>query len=170
MVSQPSDESSASLGDKTTVQKAAIRFNLCVVEDDPAQLRILMQRLKDCCPSQIQLFGTSSPQEAMQRIEARSVDILVTDLVMPYFSGVDLLRELKSRNTCTQALIMTATADVESLLTAFELGAVDYLLKPVVPEQVNKLVQEAVERLSRWRVALADAFRRTRRGLAVSKS
>lgn len=170
MVSQPGDELNISCGEDSSAQKAAIRFNLCVVEDDPAQLRILMQRLKDCCSGQIQLFGTSSPQEAMQRIEARSVDILITDLVMPYFSGVDLLRELKSRNTCTQALILTATADVDSLMTAFELGAVDYLLKPVVPEQIDKLVREAVERLSRWRIALAEAFRRTRRGLAVSTS
>ena len=170
MASQSSDESNASRDENITVQRAAIRFNVCVVEDDPAQLRILLQQLQNCCPCQIQLFGTSSPQEALDRIEAREVDILVADLVMPHYSGVDLLRELKNRNTCTQGLIMTATADVESLLTAFELGAVDYLLKPIVPEQVNKLVQEAVERLSRWRVALADAFRRTRRGLAASKS
>src|SRR5690348_14697550 len=85
-------------------------LNLCLVEDDPAQLRLLMHRLKDFENGQVQLFGTSSPLEALQRIEARSVDILITDLVMPHLTGVDLLRELKRRNTCTQALIMTATA------------------------------------------------------------
>lgn len=146
----------------------AFSFNLCVVDDDPAQLRLLTHRLKGVGGNQIQLFGTTSPVEALQRIEARSVDILVTDLVMPQYTGVDLLRELKKRNTCTQALIMTATADIESLLTAFELGAVDYLLKPVDPEQIDRLVREAVERLSRWRVALAGAFRRTRQGLTAS--
>lgn len=139
-------------------------FHVCVVDDDPAQLRLLLHHLKNVSPHQAQLFGTSSPREALERIEARSVDILIADLVMPQLSGVDLLRELKKRNTCTQALIMTASADVESLLTAFELGAVDYLLKPVDPEQINKLVCEAVARLSRWRIALAGAFRRTRQG------
>jgi two-component system chemotaxis response regulator CheB len=145
------------------------KFNLCVVDDDPAQLRLLVHRLKNVLPDQLNLYGTSSPQEAMERIEARAVDILIADLVMPNLTGVDLLRELKRRNTCTQALIMTATADIESLLTAFELGAVDYLLKPIDPAQVERLVQEAAQRLSRWRVALAGAFRRTRQGAVAAK-
>jgi two-component system, response regulator YesN len=146
----------------------SFNLNLCLVEDDPAQLRLLMHRLKDLSTGQVQLFGTTSPLEALERIESRSVDILITDLVMPHLTGVDLLRELKRRNTCTQALIMTATADVGTLLTAFELGAVDYLLKPVDPQQIDRLVREAVERLTRWRLALAGAFRRTRQGLTAS--
>jgi DNA-binding NtrC family response regulator len=143
-----------------------MKFNLCVVDDDPAQLRILLHRLKSVCSDQLRLIGASSPIEAMQIIESQNVDILVTDLVMPLMSGVELLRELKKRNTCTQALIMTATADVDSLLTAFELGAVDYLLKPVNPAQIERLVTEAVDRLTRWRIALAGAFRRTRHSTA----
>lgn len=138
---------------------AGHRFNLCVVDDDPAQLRLLMHRLKHVCPDQVALFGTSSPEEAMARIESSAVDLLVVDLVMPRYTGVDLLRELKRRNPCTQALIMTANADVESLLAAFELGAVDYLLKPVDPIQIERLIGEAVQRLARWRKALAGAFR-----------
>ncbi len=154
-------------GDESA-KSLAFRFNLCVVDDDPSQLRLLMHRLKNVCPEQLNLFATSSASEALARIESRSVDILVADLVMPQHSGVDLLRELKRRNTCTQALIMTATADVDSLLSAFELGAVDYLLKPIDPAQVDRLVCEAVQRLSRWRIALAGAFRRTRQGAAAS--
>lgn len=141
---------------------AAFKFNLCVVDDDPAQLRMLMHRLKSVCPDQLVLLGASSPLEAMSLIESRTIDILITDLVMPEMSGVDLLRALKKRNTCTQAFIMTATADVESLLSAFELGAIDYLLKPVDAVQLAHLVAEAVQRLTRWRIALAGAFRRTR--------
>jgi DNA-binding NtrC family response regulator len=141
---------------------AAFKFNLCVVDDDPAQLRMLMHRLKSVCSEQLNLFGADSSTAAMELIESRSIDILLTDLVMPQMSGVDLLRELKKRNTCTQAFIMTATADVESLLKAFELGAIDYLLKPIDTAQVEHLVTEAVQRLTRWRIALASAFRRTR--------
>lgn len=142
------------------------KLNLCVVDDDHAQLRLLMHRLKNVCTEQLSLFGTSSASEALARIESRNVDILVADLVMPQYSGVDLLRELKRRNICTQALIMTATADLDSLLSAYELGAVDYLLKPLDPTQVDRLVSEAVQRLIRWRHALAGTFRRTRQGLA----
>lgn len=151
----------------TLSRSAVFKLQLCVVEDDPAQLRLLVNRLQKICPDHVSLFATSSPREAMEWIEARRVDILVADLVMPEYGGVDLLRELKRRNLCTQVLIMTATADIDSLLTAFELGAVDYLLKPIEPGRLEQLVMEAVDRLTRWRIALAGAFRRSRAGAKV---
>lgn len=146
------------------------RANVCVVEDDAATLRLMMYSLKNIYPDQIALFGTDSPAEALARIQSGMVDILVTDLQMPQFSGVDLLRELKRRNGYSQAFILTANADVESLLTAFELGAVDYLLKPIDRNQLESLIGEAVQRLARWKRALAGAFsaRNAFSGAAIS--
>ena len=133
--------------------------NLLLVDDDPSMIRFLKTIIERKFEDRIELTSLTDPKEARNQIEARPVDILITDLEMPGINGLELLRCAKRRSACTQVLFMTGHSTVDALTDAMELGATDYLLKPLEKEQVIKLVGDAQERLLRWRKALAGTLR-----------
>jgi DNA-binding NtrC family response regulator len=132
--------------------------NLLLVEDDPLQMRIYKHTLLRAFGAEIELECFSDSDEALARIRRGHVDILLTDLQLPGVGGLRLLQELKTRNRSAQALMMTATSTSSSLLEALDIGAVDYLLKPIDHELLVRLVRQAEERLLRWRAALAGTL------------
>ena len=128
---------------------------LLLVDDDPSMVRLLTKIIEREYDGQIELASLTDPSEARRRIETQVVEILITDLEMPGVNGLELLRCAKRRNASTQVLFMTGNSTLDALTDALELGATDYLLKPVDRAQLVKLVGDAQERLSRWREALA---------------
>ena len=142
---------------------------LLLVDDDPSMVRLLTKVIERQFDGEIELTSLTDPKEARKRIEEQAVDILVTDLEMPGVNGLELLRCAKRRNACTQVLFITGHSTLDALTDALELGATDYLLKPLDQVQVVKLVGDAQERLLRWRDALAGTLRagHERRALPV---
>jgi DNA-binding NtrC family response regulator len=136
---------------------------LVLIDDDPAQLRILERVLRRGVASHIEIEGLTDPREALDRLQSEWVDILLTDLSMPEISGLDLLRCVKERNRFVQVLLITAVASSDALLEAIDLGASDYLLKPVDHQLLVGLVNQAADRLYRWREALAGTLQRAHR-------
>jgi DNA-binding response OmpR family regulator len=61
---------------------------------------------------------------------ANHYDLVVLDLLLPGMDGLDLLRELRERKPQLPVLILSARSDIETKLRGFQLGAVDYLVKP----------------------------------------
>ncbi len=131
---------------------------LLVVDDDPSMARLLKKIIERQFKDEIELTSLTDPGEARRQIEAQIVDILVTDLEMPGVNGLELLRCAKRRNPCTQVLFMTGNSTLDALTDALELGATDYLLKPLDQSQLIKLVSDAQERLLRWREARAGTL------------
>ena len=131
---------------------------LLVVDDDPSMVRLLTKIIERQFEGEIELTSLTDPKEARKRIEEQVVDIVITDLEMPGVNGLELLRCAKGRNACTQVLFMTGHSTLDALTDALELGATDYLLKPLDQAQLVKLVGDAQERLLRWREALAGTL------------
>jgi len=88
-------------------------------------------------------------------LERGPVQVLMADLKMPGMSGVELLRQVKSRWPQTEVLIMTAYATVPSAVEAMKLGACDYLAKPFNIEEAARLLDRIVQGLG----TLGRAFR-----------
>jgi DNA-binding NtrC family response regulator len=131
---------------------------LLVVDDDPSMVRLLSKIIEREFENQIELTSLTDPKEAQRQIERQIVEILITDLEMPGVDGLELLRCAKRRNACTQVLFMTGHSTVDALTDALEMGANDYLLKPLNQPQLIKLIGDSLERLLRWRKALADTL------------
>lgn len=136
-----------------------ITSTLLLVDDDPAMVRLVKQVISKAFESQIQVEALTDPSQARERLNRGGVDIFVTDLEMPGINGLDLLRCAKERNACTQILFLTGNSTQEALMRALELGATDYLLKPMEKDELLKLVRQAHERLQRWKLALAKTWR-----------
>lgn len=131
---------------------------LLLVDDDPSMVRLLNRIIERKFKDDIELTCLSDPAEARGQIGRQLFDILITDLEMPGVSGLELLRCVKRRNPCTQVLLMTGHSTLDALNDALELGATDYLLKPLDQGLLIKLIEDAQERLLRWREALAGTL------------
>jgi two-component system response regulator HydG len=72
----------------------------------------------------------SSVEEALRRLETHAVDIIVTDLILPPSSGLDLLKQVHEMYPQVAVLVLTQYGTIDSAVAATRMGAVDYVTKP----------------------------------------
>lgn len=82
--------------------------------------------------------------EGVQKTQAASYDLVITDLRIGAESGLDVLRSIKERGSLTEVIIMTGFGTVESAVSAMQLGAHDYLQKPFTEAELLVKVERAV--------------------------
>jgi DNA-binding NtrC family response regulator len=84
-------------------------------------------------------------EEGLRCANAEAPDVILCDLVMPGISGTELVKRLVTLCPDTAILVITAHATVETTVEAFRAGAVDYLLKPIVAEDLFQKISRAIE-------------------------
>ncbi|HEX5481312.1 MAG TPA: sigma-54 dependent transcriptional regulator, partial [Terriglobia bacterium] len=115
---------------------------ILVVDDDPSLRRVLEVQLEQ------EGYGAASAesaQQALSMLQLQSYDLVIADLKMPEFSGIALLRQLRSQYPETIIIILTAFGTVETAVEAMKAGAYDYLTKPVHPGELAIVVRRALE-------------------------
>lgn len=129
-----------------------------LVDDDPQILRFLQAVLESGLPESVRIDSTTDPEVARHYLRTDVIDILVTDLEMPGLDGLELLRLAKQTNAWTQVLLITAHSRASALADAMELGASDYLLKPLDRALLEEVIGEMCRHVRRWRQALAGTL------------
>jgi DNA-binding NtrC family response regulator len=125
--------------------------SLLVVDDDEAVLRAFERTFR----RSYDIRTASSGGLALAALEEREVDVLITDLVMPVMSGIDLLREVVVHHPAVARLMLTAHAEVEEVVAWKQQGLVSaVLMKPWTREEVEGAVTRAL-RLASMRRAVA---------------
>lgn len=87
----------------------------------------------------------SSADEALAAVEAREPDVVVLDVRMPGKDGLEVLAELRQRHPRVRVIMFTGHASVEAARKGLELGAFDYLVKPVALEELLLKITEAAK-------------------------
>lgn len=82
-------------------------------------------------------------EEALAAVEERAPDVVVLDVRMPGKDGLAVLAEIKDRHPAVQVIMLTGHASVEAAVQGMELGAFDYLVKPVALEDLLQKIYEA---------------------------
>ncbi len=89
----------------------------------------------------------ASGAAAVTALAARPVDVVVTDLRMPgALDGLGLLREVRARHPATEVILVTAFATADTALAAMKQGAYDYLTKPFKVDEINAVIDRALEK------------------------
>jgi two-component system LytT family response regulator len=114
-----------------------------LVDDEPNGIRTLQKLLGMHCPHVEVVATADSAAMAKQQILDSDPDVVFLDIQMPGKSGLDLLRELSSKNF----EVIFVTAHNEYMLQALQYSAADYLLKPVDEDRLIEAVQRVGERL-----------------------
>jgi DNA-binding LytR/AlgR family response regulator len=110
----------------------------CLVVDDEQSAVDLLSAFVRKTPFLTLVGATTNPLEALDLLQAQSVDLLFLDIHMPQLSGLDLMRLLPSSTR-----VVLTTAYSEFAVQGFELEALDYLLKPIAFERFLKAAQKA---------------------------
>ncbi len=124
--------------------------SILVAEDEPSSaeyLRVLLEGRGH----EVRLVANGL--EALLALEARPFDLVITDLRMPAMDGFELLSHLAQRWPDLPAIVLSANEDVEDVVEAVRLGAINYLLKPATPASVGSAIDRAL--LTRRRTSTA---------------
>lgn len=87
-----------------------------------------------------------SGQEALAKIGKETYDVVITDMMMPVMSGMELLETVKRRWPEISVIMITGYATIRTAVQAIKLGAFDYIPKPFTPEELRAVTTRAVER------------------------
>ncbi len=87
-----------------------------------------------------------SAEEALQKEEASPYDLIITDLMMPGISGIDLLQQLKQNRPQITVIMVTGYPTIRTAVESVKLGAFDYLPKPFTPADLRGLVARAFKK------------------------
>jgi DNA-binding NtrC family response regulator len=116
---------------------------LLVVEDDPSTRIGLTELVRNWG---FVAESAADVDEALRKITTFRPGIIISDLIMPGPSGLDLLRTLQEQDRDITAIILTAQGTVETAVEAIKVGAYDYITKPIDPQRLQILLEKVVER------------------------
>lgn len=105
--------------------------------DDDTIVRITLRSLIDWGQYGYEIAAdASNGEQALRYLEEHPVDLLITDMKMPIMDGLQLLKELNSRNLMPCAFVLSSYDDFKMVRESFRMGACDYLLKSDINEEV----------------------------------
>ncbi len=121
-------------------------LRVMVVDDEPLaveRLQLLLARLEE-----VTVVGTANDGEAALRIaEAVSPDLVLLDIAMPGMDGIDVARALSA--SAVDPVVVFVTAFDNFAVAAFDVAAIDYLMKPVQPDRLTRALERARAHLAR---------------------
>ncbi|MBK9262442.1 MAG: sigma-54-dependent Fis family transcriptional regulator [Polyangiaceae bacterium] len=132
----PSDPAPGAVADAPTV---------LVVDDEPSNLASIEKIFQR---DGLRVLTASSARAALDMLRTHRVEVVLTDLMMPGTSGIELLRAIKQLSPDTEVVLMTAYGTVETAVQAMREGAYDFVEKPLKRMTIIKSVRKAAERRS----------------------
>ncbi len=118
-------------------------FAVLLVDDEVDFRDLLAKRL---AKRKLRVVTAGDGAEALRLLASTPVDVVVLDVRMPGMSGTDVLREIKAKWPTVEVVMLTGHAQLDVALAGMELGAFDYLLKPVDLDALLYRLQDAYRR------------------------
>ena len=113
-------------------------MKILVVDDEKIQRESLVGFLKKI---NHEVYEAKSAQAALTLLLDHPIEIIISDYKMPYMSGYDLLREVKERDQNIVVILMTAFGTIELAVKAMQLGAWDFLTKPIDLDKMENILK-----------------------------
>ena len=125
----------------TTRSQATSRPRVVVIDDDAGVVDDLVETLGE---HDFDVTGTTSPEEALELIASKTIDLVLADVVMPTMRGDELLRRAHEVVPDQLVILMTAFGSIEQGVAAIRAGACDFIAKPFPPETLVPAVERAL--------------------------
>jgi DNA-binding response OmpR family regulator len=119
-------------------------WNVLLVDDEQEFASTLGERLS---LRGIRVRVATSGQEALQRVAEEAPEVVILDLMMPGMNGLAVLNQIKAHDPKIQVILLTGMASTEEGIKGLDLGACDYLVKPVQIEGLIEKIRQAVHKL-----------------------
>jgi two-component system response regulator AtoC len=92
-----------------------------------------------------QVVAVNSAEPALELFEEDSFDLILTDIILPGITGIELLKRVKEAAPEQVVIIMTAYASLETAVETLRSGAYDYIVKPIIHEELKQIVKNALK-------------------------
>jgi len=116
-----------------------------LVDDEVEFLQTVTKRLER---RKMSVTAAHSGEEALDCLAEAVADVVVLDVRMPGLDGIETLRRIKSGHPLVEVIMLTGHASVEAAIEGMELGAFDYLMKPVEFDELLYKIQDAHKKKS----------------------
>jgi two-component system copper resistance phosphate regulon response regulator CusR len=120
-------------------------MKILIVEDEPNVVSVLTRGLNS------EGFETSVAPDgvvALEMISAHNFDLIVMDIMLPGINGIDLCKQVKSKNPHIPVIMLTALGTTENIVTGLDNGADDYLVKPFKIAELSARIRTILRRFS----------------------
>jgi len=114
---------------------------ILLVEDDKTFIQILQGFL---VKHGHEVDAKNCIKDAVASIEKKEYELILLDYRLPDGIGMDLIKSLKSRNIKTPIIVITNFNDIRTAVNAIKMGAFDYITKPVIPDELLMIINEAI--------------------------
>lgn len=114
---------------------------ILVVDDDSMNL----VRTKMILGKYYEVLLAESGIEALDKLRNEEVDLVLLDIEMPGMKGMEVFERMKKNSINIPVIFLTASGDEDDVMSAFKLGAVNYLKKPFMPQELMKRVAQELQ-------------------------
>jgi DNA-binding response OmpR family regulator len=122
-----------------------VKRKILLAEDDELLASLLNFRLKK---GGYDVQWSKNGREVKEHFSKFNPDLIISDIMMPYFSGIELIDYVrKELNLSTPIIIISSAGNEENVLNAFEIGANDFLSKPVSPAELLVRVKKELNNI-----------------------
>lgn len=121
-------------------------YNILVVDDSKSMRRVIRKTLEISGFRIGEYFEASNGLEALDLLEGKWIDLILSDIHMPVMDGFGFIRSLRERDICsdTPVVFVTTEANEDRLNDLMELGASGYIRKPFRPEEILALLSRVL--------------------------
>ncbi|MEW6601304.1 MAG: sigma-54 dependent transcriptional regulator, partial [Nitrospirota bacterium] len=120
-------------------------FRVLVAEDEEITLNNIKETLEE---EGFEVRTVTDGAQAHARLEEEKFDVLITDIKMPFLSGIELLEKTKTAHPDTEVIVITGFGSISSAIEAMKKGAVDYITKPFDLDELVIRVKKISEQKS----------------------
>jgi response regulator RpfG family c-di-GMP phosphodiesterase len=121
-------------------EQAGETAKILIIDDEPSVLSVLYSLLSD----RYECKTATSAIEALEYLKEESYDLILSDIMMPGMSGLELLEKISPLNTDTVVVLISANLNIQSAIEAMRRGAFDYVTKPFNLSDVETAVERAL--------------------------
>ncbi|SHF45891.1 MULTISPECIES: response regulator transcription factor [Chryseobacterium] len=106
---------------------------ILIAEDDELILKTIEHKL---LKEGHEVILTRNGKEAIETLKEKDVDLTITDIMMPFASGIEILSAIKTMGKDVPVIMLSSMGQEEVVLNAFDLGASDFIVKPFSPSEL----------------------------------
>ncbi len=125
-------------------------YRILIVDDEKIErngIKFLLKKAEIEC----EIFEAVNGQDALELIQNTDIDILLTDVKMPFMDGIELIEHLMEDKKKIISIIFSGCSEFEYAKQAVRLGVSDYILKPVDPKEFDDTIHKVIEKLEQSR-------------------
>lgn len=116
---------------------------ILIVDDEEIVIRSCLRILSN---GDYEVEAAQDGWEALRKIDENDYDVLILDIMMPRIDGMEVLQRVKETHPDVDVIMVTGHSQIETAVRSMKLGAFDYLPKPFDPDELELIVERALER------------------------